>query len=211
MYKNEECVAKYHISDFDLGWLVGFIEGEGCFFIAIREDKREIKGYNVRPFFCISLGIKDKNALMNIKEMLGKCNIPSSVHENYMSKDRSCYVNCFLNLGSNAAFKLRNLLKNCDFKTKKKQDFLLWSEAIDIMRNGEHLTYEGLLKVVDIKDRMNIRKRKIIRKYTHDFFVSKKDEIMARFELRNFRNTEGNGSIKGKEVLIKQGTMHGAE
>lgn len=39
--------------------------------------------------------------------------------------------------------------------TKKRADFLLFKEVLELMNSGEHLTKEGLAKIVNIKASMN--------------------------------------------------------
>jgi hypothetical protein len=39
--------------------------------------------------------------------------------------------------------------------TKKKEDFILFKEAIDIVKKGEHLNPEGLQKIVNIRASIN--------------------------------------------------------
>ena len=46
-------------------------------------------------------------------------------------------------------------LSNYPLITKKQADFKLFKEALDLMSRQEHLTPEGLLKIVNIKASMN--------------------------------------------------------
>ena len=39
--------------------------------------------------------------------------------------------------------------------TKKRADFILFKEVLELMTNREHLTMEGLAKIVNIKASMN--------------------------------------------------------
>jgi hypothetical protein len=40
-------------------------------------------------------------------------------------------------------------------KTKKYADYILFKEAIQLMSRGEHLTYEGLQKIINIRATLN--------------------------------------------------------
>lgn len=40
--------------------------------------------------------------------------------------------------------------------TKKKEDFILFKEAMDIVKKGEHLNPEGLQKIVNIRASINL-------------------------------------------------------
>jgi len=48
-----------------------------------------------------------------------------------------------------------NHFDNYPLITQKKADYLLFKQAIDIIKNKEHLSLEGLLKIVEIKASLN--------------------------------------------------------
>jgi len=65
-----------HLSDFDLGWVVGIIEGEGCF---VRyQDKRRPTTWSIK----IQVESTDHDVILKLKQLLGG-NIWES---NYASK-----------------------------------------------------------------------------------------------------------------------------
>jgi hypothetical protein len=51
---------------------------------------------------------------------------------------------------------LINHLDNYPLLTQKLADFLLFKKAINIIINKEHLKYEGLLQIINIKASMNL-------------------------------------------------------
>ena len=50
--------------------------------------------------------------------------------------------------------------------TAKKLDFELFKEGLDIIKNGEHLTREGFIKIQTIAEKMNHRKSRILNDQT---------------------------------------------
>ena len=48
------------------------------------------------------------------------------------------------------------LLQKYPLQGGKNLDYLLFCEVISLMKNKEHLTEEGLKKIIEIKDKMNI-------------------------------------------------------
>jgi hypothetical protein len=46
-------------------------------------------------------------------------------------------------------------MKKQMLKTKKHYDYLLFKEAVMIMQRGEHLTIEGIQKIVNIRASLN--------------------------------------------------------
>jgi hypothetical protein len=45
--------------------------------------------------------------------------------------------------------------REANVKTKKHYDYLLFKEAVMIMQRGEHLTIEGIQKIVNIRASLN--------------------------------------------------------
>ena len=59
-----------------IDWIIGFIEGEGCFNITIQEIKnKKSRSLQIHPNFQISIGEQDKHILELIKSEFGFGNI----------------------------------------------------------------------------------------------------------------------------------------
>jgi len=75
-------------TDFDSGWIIGFIEGEGSFTVNVVEHKRKTKSgmkyyrYPNPAFFLVN---KDRTALEKIRNFLGMGKI--NRHGNYFHLD----------------------------------------------------------------------------------------------------------------------------
>lgn len=99
----------------------------------------------VKPRFIIGLHVKDKPSLQQIQRTLGVGKLyqqgPSAIQlrvENIRELER-----------------VINHFKKFKLITKKEQDFELFCKIIYIIKRGEHLTPEGLSKIVAIKAAMN--------------------------------------------------------
>jgi hypothetical protein len=126
-------------------YLTGFIDGEGCFNLTITKHSELSTGWNVIPTFKISLHNKDRALLEYIKGSLGVGNI--NKHGKNSSEFR---VNGLKNLNV--------IIKHLDsypLITKKYADFALFKKAVEMIGLKEHLTKEGLLKLVSIKASIN--------------------------------------------------------
>jgi len=95
-----------------------------------------------------------------------------------------------IRIGRNTLFVvrgIRNLEKFLEkineekFITSKKRDFLLWKEAVELVRDYKHLTKEGFLRICEIRDKINLKKK---RKNYKDksFFEKLLDKMDIRFE-----------------------------
>jgi hypothetical protein len=95
-----------------------------------------------------------------------------------------------IRIGKNASLIVRGI-KNLErilekiseekFITSKKRDFLLWKEAVEIVRDYKHLSKEGFLRICEIRDMMNLRKKRKNYK-DKEFFEKLLDKMSIRFE-----------------------------
>lgn len=127
-------------------YITGFSDGESCFTVNVYKDPRRVNGYNIVPYFQIGLHKKDIELLKRIKTYFGEI---GRIHE--------LKSVCFYQVGS-----LKELtaviLPHFDkyaLLTNKKADYLLFKSILDLMLKKEHLTNEGLKKIIAIKMSMN--------------------------------------------------------
>lgn len=139
-------------------WLTGFTDGEGCFSISIFKNNTLKSGYQVFPEFVLTQGAKSLDALRMIKNFF-EC---GKIYENkrYDNHRESLYRYCVRN-------KTDLLEKICPFfdefplQTAKQKDFELFKQGLEIIRNGDHLTDKGFIRIQEISSRMNRRKPRI--------------------------------------------------
>jgi len=97
--------------------------------------------------FTISLHVKDINLLQQIKSYFGVGNI-SKEYKNILQY-RVTSIKDLTN-------KIIPHFEKFPLITQKKADFILFKEAIDLITRKEHLTAEGLEKIVAIKASINL-------------------------------------------------------
>jgi len=123
----------------------GFTDAEGCFSIGIRPDAKFKTKWRVSPVFIIKLHKKDLSILEDIKKTL------------HIGKIRKSGENCIQYVVE--SFKelqvIVNHFDNYPLVTAKVSDFLLFKQCFEMIKNGEHLTEEGLLKIVSLKSFLN--------------------------------------------------------
>jgi len=126
-------------------FLSGFTDAEGCFSIGIRPDAKLKIKWRVLPVFIIKLHKKDLSILEDIKKTL------------HIGKIRKSGENCVQYVVE--SFKelqvIVNHFYNYPLVTAKVTDFLLFKQCFEMIKNGEHLTEEGLLKIVTLKSSLN--------------------------------------------------------
>ena len=126
-------------------FLSGFTDAEGCFSIGIRPDAKLKTKWRVLPVFIIKLHKKDLSILEVIKKTL------------HIGKIRKSGENCVQYVVE--SFKELQVIVNHFDKyplvTAKVSDFVLFKQCFEMIKNGEHLTEEGLLKIVTLKSSIN--------------------------------------------------------
>jgi len=156
------------------GWIVGFVEGEGCFSIGFvkqpnRLHRRGYKtGFQVGHEFAVTQGASSFSALEEIRDFFG-------VGKIYINKR---YDNHKEHLYRYVVRKREDLLRvvipffsSQTMRTIKKKQFERFVEILKMMQRNEHLSGEGLMKILRITQQMNVKKDrgdliKILREHT---------------------------------------------
>ena len=130
-------------------WVVGFVDGEGCFHVSINRHREMTVGFQVLPEFVVVQHERDRQVLMALKRFFGF----GVVRSNHA--DRLCF----------RVRKLESLGQVCDFflqhplKTKKNTDFLKFRDVVRLISLQRHLVREGLLEIIAITVEMNSTNR----------------------------------------------------
>ena len=126
-------------------FITGFSDAEASFIISMYRDVKSKTGWRVTPNFSIHIHIKDIALLESIRDTLG------------VGKVRK-------NSSSSVVFRVDNIQELqviVDHFTKypligfKVSDFLLFKQCYDLIKQKQHLTQEGLEKIVALKCNLN--------------------------------------------------------
>ena len=157
-----------------IGWIIGFVEGEGCFSVAFvkQPDRKKRRGYTtgiqVWCEFAVTQGESSLAALKEIKEFFGVGNI-------YLNKR---YDNHREHLYRYAVRKQEDLQKviipffnSYPMRTIKGEQFKRFRYIAEQMALKKHLTPEGIIEIAQIAEQMNARKSRgelirILREHT---------------------------------------------
>lgn len=150
-----------------IGWIVGFVDGEGCFSINFmrQPDRQEVNrvrkgyktGYQVAHEFAVVQGASSLDCLKKIKKFFGIGNIYiNKRYDNhkehlyrYTVRKREDIINVII-----------PFFQRYPLKTSKQSDFDNFSRCVQMMKDNKHLTPEGLIKIAEITERMNHKKPK---------------------------------------------------
>ena len=137
-------------------YLIGFIEGEGSFYVGVVVSKETTSGWQVIYLFKVSQNPKGKVVLDYLKKRLG-CGYVKPNHRGNQARDKSL------------AFVVRDFISLRDkvipfFEGKllvKRSDFTKFKKVIALVDQREHLKKSGIKKILDIAYSMNTGNRKV--------------------------------------------------
>jgi len=130
-------------------YLVGLVDGEGCFSITFNNHKSN-RLLEVRLIFEIELREDDKEILERVRKTLGCGNIYYLDYEKY-KKWRPHYKYKVSNL-KDLTLKVIPFFQKYPLQAKKKYDFALFCKVAGLMLRKYHLTTEGIEKIKLLKE-----------------------------------------------------------
>lgn len=122
------------------------MDAEASFQISIRHDKKYKTNWRISLTFQIKLHVKDIALLKSIQNTLGVGTI--TLH----NKDTANFNVYSIN-------EMQVIIDHCvkyPLITAKYSDFLLFKQAFEIIKKGNHLTEKGLLATVGLKSAINL-------------------------------------------------------
>ena len=127
-------------------WIVGFVDGEGCFHVGINQNESMSLGVQVLPEFTVVQHEVDEQVLYNLKNYFG-CGVVRKNHET-----RLCYR---VRGQANLRDRIIPFFEKHKLKTRKRVDFEKFRRVILLIEKGEHLQADGLEQIRQIKKSMN--------------------------------------------------------
>lgn len=133
-------------STIDPWFITGFVEGEGCFTLGFLKSDRYKMGYQIQAIFKITLHKKDYDLLCQIKDYFGVGKITKHGDTTLQYTVRSLKD---LNI-------IMSHFDKYPLISQKWADYILFKDAILLIKNKEHLTREGFRKIIFIKASINL-------------------------------------------------------
>ena len=126
-------------------WVVGFVDGEGCFYVGINRHPEMSVGYQVLPEFRVVQHQRDVVVLYALKRFFRSGVVRQNHADRYELRIRKV----------SALMDVIAFFEQHPLKTKKRQDFLKFRDIVKRMQRNEHLNREGLQRIVAISLQMN--------------------------------------------------------
>lgn len=125
-------------------WIVGFVDGEGCFSVSIFRNRTTRTGWQVMPEFVVTQGEKSLHALEEIKNFFGCGKI--FINHRYDNHHEHLYRYCVRSL-IDLKKKIIPFFEANPLRTAKIKDFDKFRRAIQLIDSDLHLTPEGVEKL----------------------------------------------------------------
>jgi hypothetical protein len=170
----------------NLGWVVGFVDGEGCFSVPIYRCKVMTLRWQVRPEFAVTQGASSRSVLEDLVPFFGCGKVYANRrHDNHREHMSRYCVRRFADLRD----VIVPFFQTNRLRTSKRENFEKFAEVIRLMELRRHLTIPGIIEIAEITQTMNHRKPsevlRILRDHTPALFpFSREEEEMVRTSRR---------------------------
>tara|TARA_Y100000310_G_scaffold101511_1_gene99610 strand:- start:246 stop:686 length:441 start_codon:yes stop_codon:yes gene_type:complete len=134
----------------DVKWIVGFVDGEGCFHVALNKLPKMTLGWQVLPEFRVVQHQRDEAVLQKLKTYFGF----GDIRRNHGDR-KEFRVRGLENLN-----KLVHFFQKHPLQTSKHKSFELFSDILKMMNQKQHLTQKGLKKIANLASQMNRKVRR---------------------------------------------------
>ncbi len=131
-------------------WVVGFVDGEGCFHVGINQNESMSLGVQVLPEFTVVQDEVDEQVLYGLKDYFG-CGV--------VRKNHGTRLSYRVRGQKNLHDRIIPFFEKHKLKTRKRVDFEKFRKVVLLIEKGEHLEADGLEKIRQIKKSMNSTKR----------------------------------------------------
>jgi len=127
-------------------WIVGFVDGEGCFHVGINPRTDMASGSQVLPEFTVVQHERDVQVLHALKAHFG-CGVVRKNHG-----DRMAYR---VRGHEHLLARILPFFEKHPLKTSKRIDFQRFRKVVRLMADGAHLEREGVERIRELAEGMN--------------------------------------------------------
>jgi hypothetical protein len=137
-------------------WVVGFVDGEGCFSISVVRNHGCLLGWQVQHEFSVTQAAPSRSALELLQQVFG-CGqiIENQRHDNH----RHTLLRFSVKRRSELVSVVVPFFEEHPLVTAKQSDFEAFASVLRMMQAGTHLHEDGLRRIAAVTERMNRRAR----------------------------------------------------
>jgi hypothetical protein len=158
------------------GWVIGFVDGEGCFSIGFvrqpcRSGRRGYRtGFQVSHEFAVTQGasgiecLHDLRGFFNVGQVLGNTRYDNHREHlyRYVVRRRSDLLETII-----------PFFRRHPMRSPKQQNFEKFADCVELLAAGRHVSVDGFIEIAHIAETMNRKKPRyelvrILRDHTPD-------------------------------------------
>jgi hypothetical protein len=163
-----------------IGWIVGFVDGEGCFSLGFvkQSDRKETTrtrkgyrtGYQVFYEFAVTQGESSLQSLQLLKDFFGVGALYPNIRYDNHKENLYRYV---VRRRDDLQKVIIPFFQKYPLRTAKRKNFELFSKGLREIEKGNHLTTKGIIRIAEMCQHMNHKRDKselirILRNQTSD-------------------------------------------
>jgi hypothetical protein len=144
-----------------LGWVIGFVDGEGCFSIGFVRQSGGLTrtgyrtGYQVAHGFAVTQGAQSVSCLQELESFFGvgqvianrRCDNHREHLYRYVVRRRADLIEVVI-----------PFFRRHPMRTSKQRNFEKFVRCVEMIDAGQHLSFEGLADIAEIAQTMNRQK-----------------------------------------------------
>lgn len=138
-----------------VGWITGYVDGEGCFSVSFIRNATTKSGWQIFPEFVVTQGGKSKMSLEILRDFFGCGKI--FVNRRCDNHRENIYRYCV-----RSQEELRNIIipffRQNQLRTAKQEDFDHFDFILGQMFLKKHLTEKGMRMIAQRVEKMNHKK-----------------------------------------------------
>ncbi len=158
------------------GWVVGFVDGEGCFSVGfVRQQRRADRsgyktGYQVTHEFVVTQGERSLACLHELREFFG---VGQVIINNRYDNHREHLHRYVVRRRADLLETVIPFFQQHPLRSSKREDFEKFVRCVELVAGGSNRTPTGLIEIAEIAQTMNRRKPRhdlirILRGHTPD-------------------------------------------
>lgn len=139
------------------GWVVGIVDGEGCFSVSVIKNSTTASGSQIFPEFVVTQGEKSLKSLETLKSFFDCGNI--FVNRRNDNHKENLYRYC-VRSRSDLVEKIIPFFRKYPLETAKNRDFIIFAKVVNGMEKGTHLNKDGYKVILREISNMNHKKKR---------------------------------------------------
>jgi hypothetical protein len=144
-----------------LGWVIGFVDGEGCFSLCPvrQQDRPGRKGYKtgiqIQHEFVVTQGARSVGCLHELQRFFG---VGQVVPNNRTDNHKEVMYRYVVRKRADLLETIIPFFQRHPLRTSKRLDFECFAKCVAAMDEGKHRSHEGLADILDRVQTMNRQK-----------------------------------------------------